>query len=179
MIKRIKDLINDVGICLKKEDGTVYYQNKRCQKLCGNQTNNICDQGCMKTYNSTVKQNVFNTGFHILKHINLNFENRENDHNDHIVDGIMINSGSNLTTVLFDKTNWIETHLRYLQNYSLTPSELLIMKKFFTGYKNSEIAKQLFISKSTLRTHLNNIYKKLPVNVKQELIKLHQGNEIS
>jgi len=51
------------------------------------------------------------------------------------------------------------------------------MQLFLEGKSNSEIVKLLFISKSTLRTHLNNIYKKIPADLKVDIVKCHFGRD--
>ncbi|MFO7888122.1 MAG: LuxR family transcriptional regulator, partial [Eubacteriales bacterium] len=53
---------------------------------------------------------------------------------------------------------------------SLTDRELQIYKLLIKGKKNQEIAEELFISDNTLKTHLRNIYKKLNVAGKKELL---------
>ena len=44
----------------------------------------------------------------------------------------------------------------------LTKKEVEIAEQVVEGKPNVEIQDALFISKSTLKTHLNNIYKKIP-----------------
>ena len=46
---------------------------------------------------------------------------------------------------------------------SLTSRELEIIAKLPTGASGEELAKELFITESTLKTHLNSIYRKLQV----------------
>lgn len=51
----------------------------------------------------------------------------------------------------------------------LTPQEQRIAKLITEGKSNKEIASELFISLSTVKTHINNIYKKLGVGSRSEL----------
>jgi DNA-binding NarL/FixJ family response regulator len=44
--------------------------------------------------------------------------------------------------------------------YSLTNREIEIAKYIIKGYSNSEIAKMLFVSKSTVKVHVSNILQK-------------------
>ena len=44
--------------------------------------------------------------------------------------------------------------------YSLTDREKEIAKYIIKGYSNSEIAKMLFVSKSTVKVHVSNILQK-------------------
>jgi hypothetical protein len=55
-----------------------------------------------------------------------------------------------------------EGWLRRFQDRSLSRRELEVAHLAVQGMPNSGISKRLFISKATLKTHLNNIYKKMP-----------------
>ena len=52
----------------------------------------------------------------------------------------------------------------------ISPREKQIIKLVSQGMKNKEIAKRLFISKETVKKHLNNIYRKMGVKSRFELI---------
>lgn len=52
---------------------------------------------------------------------------------------------------------------------TLTTQEKTIIEKIGLGKSNKEIAAELFISLSTVKTHINNIYKKLNVTSREEL----------
>ena len=54
--------------------------------------------------------------------------------------------------------------------YSLTPREEEVCVMTSRGYSSSYIAEQLYISGSTVRFHQQNLYRKLGVHSKQELI---------
>ena len=67
-------------------------------------------------------------------------------------------------------------HVSYDYQYCemLTKQEKKVISLILTGKKNQEIADTLFVSLTTVKTHLRNIFKKLKVNSKQELIiKVH------
>lgn len=85
-------------------------------------------------------------------------------------DAVIINDGVELTTLLFEKQELIKRQVAYLASFSLTPTEVEVMRKVLVGMKNQEVADALYISKSTLRTHLNNIYKKIPLELKREIL---------
>lgn len=53
----------------------------------------------------------------------------------------------------------------------LTPQEQRIYKAIQNNKSNKEIALELFISTSTVKTHINNIYKKLDVSSREDIIK--------
>lgn len=53
---------------------------------------------------------------------------------------------------------------------SLSKQELTIQNLILQGKSNKEIANELFISLSTVKSHITNIYKKLRVSSRQELV---------
>jgi len=59
----------------------------------------------------------------------------------------------------------------------LTRAETNVADLTCQGLKNKEIAKKLYISESTVKTHLNNIYKKLNVRNRAQLIRHYLGQE--
>ena len=60
--------------------------------------------------------------------------------------------------------------------YELTPREREITKLIYEGKSNSEIAEELFISESTVKTHLYNIFRKAGVKNRIELSCLVRGD---
>jgi DNA-binding NarL/FixJ family response regulator len=65
-----------------------------------------------------------------------------------------------------------EINLRIYEN--ITKSEYKIIEKIWEGKINSEIAEELFISINTVKKHANNIYRKIGVDRKPNLIKYLQ-----
>ena len=64
-----------------------------------------------------------------------------------------------------------------IRNLGLTPREIEIARLVKSGMTNKEISNQLFISKNTVKKHLQNIYNKCNVSNKVSLVsKLHQIN---
>ncbi len=58
------------------------------------------------------------------------------------------------------------------QEHQLTPREGEVLAELAYGHSSSYIAKVLFISSNTARSHMKNIYKKLNVRSREELIEL-------
>jgi DNA-binding CsgD family transcriptional regulator len=58
------------------------------------------------------------------------------------------------------------------QQSSLSPRESEIMLFIGRGYSPAFIAKKLFLSDSTVRSHVKNIYRKLAVNSREDLLQL-------
>lgn len=55
----------------------------------------------------------------------------------------------------------------------LTPQELKVMELIVQDKSNKEIADTLFVSVSTIKTHINNIYKKLNVQSREDVKRLY------
>lgn len=51
----------------------------------------------------------------------------------------------------------------------LTPREREIIRHVALGLRNAEVAKKLFISEQTVKTHLNNVFQKLSLRDRVEL----------
>jgi ATP/maltotriose-dependent transcriptional regulator MalT len=58
-----------------------------------------------------------------------------------------------------------------LNYYQLTEREVEVLNLIASGYKNAEIAEQLFVSQNTIKTHIKNIYVKLDVKNRIEALK--------
>jgi len=58
---------------------------------------------------------------------------------------------------------------------SLTKQEQAILNNILEGKTNKDIAETLFVSPSTVKTHINNIYKKLQVSSREEAISLFKN----
>lgn len=57
----------------------------------------------------------------------------------------------------------------------LSPREIEVLELIYSGLGNKEIADKLFISLSTVKTHINNIYKILEVKNRREAIEKIKG----
>jgi DNA-binding NarL/FixJ family response regulator len=64
---------------------------------------------------------------------------------------------------------YLTAQLREPNREVLTPRERDIVRHVALGLRNAEVARKLFISEETVKTHLNNIFKKLPVRDRAEL----------
>jgi DNA-directed RNA polymerase beta' subunit len=141
---------------------TVEFQNQACIEVCGDQKGKRCDKGCMHRYSAgPVEGRIFDNAFKIFRNVEVD---------SFTVDAIMINDGEKLTTLLYDRTKVVKKQLDYLAQYKLSKAESKIMELYLKGYSNHEIANKLFISKGTLRSHLNSIYKKIPEALKAEIL---------
>lgn len=142
----------ELGICIKNQNKKVLYQDEKCIKNCGDMKGEICSKGCMESYAAI-------PGMTLVK-------NSKVDEN--IVDAVVVNDNSQLITLLYqhnphESLAEDDKIMRAkLISYGLSKSELAIFLRVLKGFSNADIAKEFFICKATLKTHLNNIYKKLP-----------------
>lgn len=73
----------------------------------------------------------------------------------------------------FDTQGNVEEISRIVSaEYSLTPRESEVLLELTYGHSSSYIAHVLYISDNTVRTHMKNIYKKLGVHSREELIEV-------
>jgi len=64
-----------------------------------------------------------------------------------------------------------DRHWRYLQKrYYISPRELQVARLICYGFNNAEIAKDLNIKRGTVKTHVRNIYRRIRVKNKLELL---------
>jgi DNA-binding CsgD family transcriptional regulator len=64
----------------------------------------------------------------------------------------------------------LELDEAFIKEHGITKREKEIIQMVLQGKSNTEIAKYLFISISTVKTHLNNLYKKIQVESRFDLI---------
>jgi DNA-binding NarL/FixJ family response regulator len=62
------------------------------------------------------------------------------------------------------------------ESFKLSNREIEILEKLANGHNYNQIADQLFISSKTARKHIENIYSKLQVHSKLEMVQLAQKN---
>lgn len=156
----------DLGICIKDKDSKVISQNEICISHCGDLAGQICNKGCMTNYNCDAPLPL-NNGMKLIK-------NAKTEKGS--VDAVIISNGETITTLLYDlkpREELIENDLQDLEQYHLTKTEKTILRMILNGLTKREIIKQLFISEATIKTHLNNIYKKLPE--KWQVLKSRNG----
>lgn len=146
---------NNLGICIKNLDKEVVYQNELCITHCGNKKNTQCQEGCMENYKTYSAEGIVNVG------VNSQLcSERDGKH----IDSVVINDGKNLITFIVPIAEKLRNKISYYQRLGLTKSEMGVIALKIKGVHNKEIAKKLFISLATLKTHINNIYKKVSKN---------------
>jgi hypothetical protein len=144
----------EIGKCIKTTERQVFFQDEQCLAICGDMGGQICTKGCMNSYAPI-------PGMTLMK-------NSEID--GVILDAVVVNDSQSLTTLLYihpKSDEELKKERAKLCSFGLTKSELNLFQLVMMGKRNAQIQKDLFISKATLKTHLNNIYKKLPESYQQ------------
>lgn len=137
----------NLGVCIKK-DGVVIEQNELCKTLCGDQHEELCTTCIDKVIPSLSKQGlrvryrIFNEDVRIVIH---------HEDQDKVV------TFSTPTDSYLKKTI-----LEFMHTPELTKQEKEVLKLICEGYSNNEIQACLFISKPTLKTHINHLSQKIP-----------------
>ncbi|MBN1408570.1 MAG: helix-turn-helix transcriptional regulator, partial [Calditrichaceae bacterium] len=60
----------------------------------------------------------------------------------------------------------------FIENYNISPRETEILALIIQGKSNKQIGDQLFISQSTVKTHISNLFNKCKVKSRYALITL-------
>lgn len=81
---------------------------------------------------------------------------------------------------IIDENNQTEQFTEILEKkYSLTEREIQVLQCIWEGMSNKEISEQLFISLSTTKYHISNLYIKLDVKNRHQAVVLTQFNPVS
>lgn len=155
-------IIDDkVGVCVKGTDKVVAVQNDSCRRICGNMVGKTCSKGCMRLLEEMPPGSLKENSFVPLKNI---FPD------EGIVNALMLNNNGFVTTLLFDVSRTVDEQLLTFEPYGLTYTEGLIVRMVLEGYTNAEIAKKFCVARSTLKSHLNHIYRKIPIELRKEIM---------
>ncbi|OFZ18745.1 MAG: hypothetical protein A2X94_06065 [Bdellovibrionales bacterium GWB1_55_8] len=144
-----------MGLCVKNSDKKVLFQNEVCKGICGNQNSQTCEIGCMSLYISDKSCPARSEGVQVFT---------DQLMHDRYMDVVVLNNARELVTILYPVETKHQRELQFLQDKGLSKRETEIAEMVVRGMTNSDIVKKLAISKATLKTHLNNVYKKLPAD---------------
>lgn len=146
------NLDEHVGVCVQNPNGFILERNSIAVSTCGQFCNLNCIQQSRKQNGN--RENLNPSGFQVLSKVNT-CENK-------LADFVISRLGDKIMTIVYPLDAKIEESLKKYESYSLTPSQKKVIAYLLKGYSNQDIANTLFVSKSTLKKHLNNIYKKIP-----------------
>lgn len=142
---------SEIAVCVKDSHKRVLTQNQSCRHICGNRLGEVCEQGCMELYSKDESHQWKDWGSRVYK-------------NSVIFGGFfdvtLLCSTESIITFLQPLKEKYEMALAYYREKGLTRRETQIVSLAIQGNSNSQICKLLSISKATLRTHLNNVYRK-------------------
>ena len=144
--------IEGAAVCTRNLKGEVTSQNAASVKICGDNMGKMCSAGCLDFPRF---RDVLPSSPDRLSTINRCVVRGV------LVDALLIKENDELTTVLFPRDESTATLAEIDPGNVLTRREREISEMIQKGYTNSEIQKKFTISKSTLKTHINHIYKKL------------------
>ncbi len=152
-----------LGICIKDAQGRVLQQNKKCVDFCGQRCGSVCKDGCMKFYDaSNSGEREFFDSVSMRIHRNVHGDRGS-------CDVVVIHSQDRIISILYSKERLVEADLLLFKRYGLTDAERTILLMILDEVPNSEIAKRLFISLSTVKKHINNLYRKLPEGFRKQV----------
>jgi len=140
-----------VAVCVKDADKRVLSQNDCCRKICGERQGEKCTIGCMELYVRDETQQWKGWGSRVYKNSAL--------HGSYF-DVTLLCTAENIFTFLQPLADKYQMANAYYQDKGLTGREAEVMSLIVRGVTNPQICKSLSISRATLRTHLNNVYRK-------------------
>ena len=155
-----KKIPKNLGVCIMNSEGVVIEQDSNCKRICGERCGSVCQDGCMKNESTHTSGESLNLGF---------YKSAEFETDAGKINYVKLNDGNNITTLLFEESALLQKTVDSLKKYDLTSAELRVAEYVLRRFENKEIADELFISLPTLRTHLNNLYKKLPEDLAKKL----------
>ena len=141
-----------IGICIKDAAGRVLDQNPACRAICGDRTQRVCEDGCMALRAADPERRAEKWGCSVYR--NSCVHQRE-------CDVSLLCSGERIVTFLQPLARRYEPALEHYRDAALTRRETEIAELLIRGRSNAQICRQTGIAHSTLRTHLNHIYRKL------------------
>ncbi len=139
----------DLGVCVKDSKGKVLQQNKVCLGICGDCVGEICNVACMELY---AKDKSRQWGSHVYKNSYAH---------DGFYDITLLCNDENMITFLQPLDEKYKKALAYYREMEFTKREVEILSYIIRGASNPEICEQLSVSRATIKTHLNNVYKKV------------------
>jgi ATP/maltotriose-dependent transcriptional regulator MalT len=140
-----------IAVCVKDSEKRVLAQNGQCRRVCGDQSGKVCDEGCMALYAGDRSQQWKDWGPRVYRNslIHGSFH-----------DVTLLCSAERIITFLQPLREKYAQALEYFRDKGLTRRETEIITLTVQGIKNTDICERLSISMATLRTHLNNVYRK-------------------
>ena len=160
MFKLAKNLLSffdfdGLGICLKNRSKKIIFQNVLCKQICGNKMRQLCGN-C--AFPSPKQRSLLEP-----RSSTSSTRNPNRYISNQLCDVHQFIEKKNKELILFKPIQYNPaSYLALFRLNKFTNREIEIGLFIIENKSNAEIQKQLNISKSTLKTHLNHIYQKLP-----------------
>lgn len=149
MLKTMTDSFfetQEIGLCIQDNANIVISQNQVSKDLCEDKVGKVC-HGCEP------KKSSVHTGIATQKNITLS---------QIPCDIATIQNPDSILTIIKPITQWSAQLHQQIEDANMTSQEKNIIKLVLEKKTNKEIQDSIGISKSTLKTHINHIYLKLP-----------------
>ncbi len=148
-----------VGVCIRDDKGDSQFRNETCLAHCGKKKTGKCRELCMRAFaaDGSIAPALVEGGVQVFR--NTQFADVEG-----AFDVVMFYDGKFTTSLFYPLSRIYEMRMVQFKDKGLTARELEIVSLMIRGVTNSEITKKLSISKSTLRSHLNRVYKKVDLS---------------
>ncbi|MCW8931197.1 MAG: LuxR C-terminal-related transcriptional regulator [Gammaproteobacteria bacterium] len=143
---------SNIGFCIKNKKKKVVYQNDICTSICGALKNKTCVIGCMELYEKDQSQQWKENGSCVYKNTYVHKQ---------FFDITVLVSDDQLITFLQPLKVNHQQAMAFYEDKGLSEKELNVITHVIQNHSNESICKLLCISKPTLKTHLNNIYRKV------------------
>jgi ATP/maltotriose-dependent transcriptional regulator MalT len=136
MTKDLNQLFNFEGmaLCIASSDKQVLFQNDSCKSICGEKIDKFCNK-CNDDSNKLS---------HKMRNIIKYIENNKK------------------FTLFYPSKNKLSHYKDFFKDRHFTKREIEIANFIIEKDSNQDILNKLKISKPTLKTHLNHLYKKAP-----------------
>ncbi|WP_027625719.1 helix-turn-helix domain-containing protein [Clostridium lundense] len=155
------------AIIILDSDYKVFHYNDTLKEICCKITKEMLFPNALQKLRTTIASNIINCMHNNNHYIDIYL----NLYNLKIISTSLpsiINTFETFYIVYIDKIP--NSYEMFSQKYSLTKRELEITTLILEGYTNKEISNKLFISPHTVKTHIENIFKKVNVNNRISLI---------
>jgi len=142
------------GFCIQDKNKKVLYQNRASKTFCGNLNGKICPGFCFKSSLDRPGHWEWNKeGIRFLPNFKVGVRQ---------FDAVFLNTPPYRMTLIYPRWRKMKERLAFFRNRGLSRREMQVVSLCVEGFTNTQIAQKLGISKATLKTHLNKIYRKVP-----------------
>lgn len=148
---------DDVSICVASADKKVLFQNSGCESICGSQIDKFCKK-CQDAFSTADQQKLHP----FAKRSAATFSTQKNIANTTCTVYRHEEKNNKILTVFSKTAKKKQNFTQYFRKKKLTKREIEIAHLILKKESNANMCALLNVSKSTLKTHLNNLYKKEP-----------------